>query len=77
MGADEEAVVKFLLAETTANSKSGKMIVSLENARIGARRAVEKARGGKVEKQTFPPRLEIPQNARDSHFPTASAAASH
>ena len=51
--------------------------VPLENARIGARRAVEKTRGGKVEKQTFPPRLEIPQNARDSHFPTASAAASY
>ena len=51
--------------------------VSLENAKSGARRAAEKTRGGKVEKQTFPPRLEIPQNARDSHFPTASAAASY
>ena len=51
--------------------------VSLENAKIGGRRAVEKPRGGKVEKQTFPPRLEIPHNARDSHFPTASAAASY
>jgi hypothetical protein len=30
---------------------------------------------GKVQKRTFPPRLEIPQSARDSHFPTASAAA--
>ncbi|HLW85484.1 MAG TPA: ISNCY family transposase [Candidatus Sulfotelmatobacter sp.] len=38
-----------------------------------ARRAVEKTRGGKVRKTTFPPRLEIPQSARDSHFPTAPA----
>jgi transposase len=40
-----------------------------------ARRAVEKTRGGKVIKPTFPPRLEIPQRARDSHFPTAPTAA--
>ena len=40
-----------------------------------AQRAVEKTRGGKVKKTTFPPRLEIPQSARDSHFSTASAAA--
>ena len=43
--------------------------------KISARGAVEKPRGGKVKKPTFPPRLEIPQTARDSHFPTASAAA--
>src|SRR6266849_5162942 len=36
---------------------------------------VEKTRGGKVQKTTFPPRLEIPQTTRDSHFPTASATA--
>jgi hypothetical protein len=40
-----------------------------------ARRAVEKPRGGKVINPTFPPRLEIPQTARDSHFPTAPATA--
>ena len=51
--------------------------VSLQNAKIGARGAVEKPRAGKVKKQTFPPRLEIPQSARDSHFPTASAAAGY
>jgi transposase len=34
--------------------------------------AVEKTRSGKVQKQTFPPRLEIPPSARDSHFPTAN-----
>jgi len=45
--------------------------------KIGAHRAVEKTQGGKVPKPTFPPCLEIPQNARDSHFATASAAASH
>jgi transposase len=37
--------------------------------------AVEKTRGGKVKNPTFPPRLEIPQRARDSHFPTATTAA--
>src|SRR6266849_1340457 len=36
---------------------------------------VEKTRGGKVQKTTFPPRFEIPQTTRDSHFPTASATA--
>src|SRR5207302_10200162 len=40
-----------------------------------ARRAVEKTRAGKVQKPTFPPRLEIPQKPRDSHFPTAPTAA--
>jgi len=40
-----------------------------------ARRAVEKTRGGKVRKTTFPPRLEIPPRARDSHFPIAPATA--
>jgi transposase len=44
-----------------------------ENA--GARRAVEKPRGGKVQMPTFPPRLEIPPTPRDSHFPTAPTAA--
>jgi hypothetical protein len=49
--------------------------VPLEKTKNGARRAVEKPRGGKVINPTFPPRLEIPQTPRDSHFPTASAAA--
>ena len=43
--------------------------------KMPARRAVEKPRGGKVINPTFPPRLEIPQTPRDSHFPTASTAA--
>src|ERR1039458_1552565 len=34
--------------------------------------AVEKTRGGKVKKTTFPPRFEIPQTTRDSHFTTAT-----
>jgi transposase len=49
--------------------------VALEKEKIGARGAMEKTRGGKVPNQTFPPRLDIPQTPRDSHFPTASAAA--
>jgi hypothetical protein len=51
--------------------------VSLEEETFRARGAVEKTRGGKVQQPTFPPRLEIPQTARDSHFATASAAAGH
>ena len=39
------------------------------------KQAVEKPLRGKVQKPTFPPRLEIPQTARDSHFPTATTAA--
>jgi len=52
-----------------------------DHAMVGSRKnggrdgAVEKTRGGKVKKPTFPPRLEIPQTLRDSHFPTASATA--
>ena len=38
------------------------------------KRAVEKPLRGKVQ-PTFPLRLEIPQRARDSHFPTATATA--
>jgi len=38
-------------------------------------RVVEKTRAGKLKKQTFPARLEIPQSARDSHFPTTPATA--
>ena len=39
-----------------------------------AAEAVEKTLRGKVKKTTFPPRLEIPQTTRDSHFPTAWTA---
>jgi transposase len=49
--------------------------VAQDAKKMPARRAVEKPRGGKVKKPTFPPRLEIPQTARDSHFPTAPTAA--
>jgi len=49
--------------------------VLLAKQKIAARGAVEKTPGGKVPKTTFPPGLEIPQNTRDSHFATASAAA--
>jgi len=47
----------------------------LPQTKLAARRAVEKTRSGKVQKQTFPLRLEIPQRTRDSHFPTAPTAA--
>jgi transposase len=47
----------------------------LATTEMPARRAVEKTRGGKVIKPTFPPRLEIPPTPRDSHFPTAPTAA--
>lgn len=40
-----------------------------------ATQAVEKTLREKVQKQTFPPRLEIPQTTRDSHFPTATTTA--
>ena len=45
------------------------------NRKLASGKAVEKTHVGKVQKPTFPPRLEIPPSARDSHFPTASAAA--
>jgi hypothetical protein len=48
---------------------------SLDTEKISARGAMEKTRAGKVQKPTFPSRLEIPQSPRDSHFPTASATA--
>jgi hypothetical protein len=50
----------------------GVAITSTQNA---AANAVEKTLGGKVQKPTFPPSLEIPPTARDSHFPTATTAA--
>jgi len=50
----------------------GVAITSTQNA---AANAVEKTLGGKVKKTTFPPSLEIPPTARDSHFPTATTAA--
>jgi hypothetical protein len=37
--------------------------------------AVEKTLRGKAKTPAFPPRLEIPPTTRDSHFPTATAAA--
>ena len=53
-------------------SPQGVAMTSTQNA---AANAVEKTLRGKVQKQTFPPRLEIPPRARDSHFPTATTAA--
>jgi len=50
-------------------SAQGKLLTPITKQQA---KAVEKTRGGKVKKTTFPPHLQIPQNARDSHFPTAS-----
>src|SRR5260370_60230 len=47
---------------------------ALDSSKTAARPDVEKTRGGKAQKKTFPPRLESPQTARDSHFPTATTA---
>jgi transposase len=49
--------------------------VAITKSKNPARPTVEKTRRGKAQKQAFPPRLEIPQSARDSHFPTATTAA--
>jgi hypothetical protein len=47
----------------------------LGETKMPARRAMEKPLAGKVIKPTFPASLEIPQSARDSHFPTAPTTA--
>lgn len=49
--------------------------IALTASKNPAPPAVEKTRGGKVQKPTFPPRLEISPTPRDSHFPTATTAA--
>jgi len=50
----------------------GVAIRATKNARPAT--AVEKTRRGKAQKLAFPPRLEIPQRPRDSHFPTVATA---
>ena len=50
-------------------SAQGKLLTPITKQQA---ETVEKTRGGKVQKPTFPPRLQIPHKARDSHFPTAS-----
>ena len=52
-------------------SAEGKLLTPLTKKQI---KAVEKTLKGKVKKPTFPFNLQIPQNTRDSHFTTASAA---
>jgi hypothetical protein len=52
-------------------SAEGKLLTPVTKKQI---KAVEKTLRGKVQKQTFPLNLQIPQTTRDSHFPTASAA---
>ena len=53
-------------------SAEGKLLTQLTKKQI---KAVEKTLRGKVQKQAFPLNLQIPQTARDSHFPTASTTA--
>jgi hypothetical protein len=53
-------------------SAEGTLLTPLTKKQI---KAVEKTLKGKVQKQTFPFNLQIPQNARDSHFTTASTTA--
>lgn len=49
---------------------------AIDTTQTAARQKLWKRRGvEKSPKRTFPPRLQIPQTTRDSHFPTASAAA--
>jgi transposase len=50
-------------------SAQGKLLTPLSKKQI---KAVEKTLRGKVQKQTFPLNLQIPQQTRDSHFTTAS-----
>ena len=50
-------------------SAQGKLLTPITKQQA---KAVEKTRGGKVKKTTFPPRFQIPQTTRDSHFPTAT-----
>jgi hypothetical protein len=52
-------------------SAEGKLLTPLTKKQV---KAVEKTLRGKVQKQTFPLNLQIPQTTRDSHFPTASTA---
>jgi transposase len=54
-------------------SAQGKLLTPITKLQA---EAVEKTRGGKVKKTTFPSRLQIPQRTRDSHFPTATATTS-
>jgi len=53
-------------------SAKGQLLTPLTKKQI---KAVEKTLRGKVQKQTFPLNLQIPQTTRDSHFTTASTAA--
>ena len=74
-------VVVYQHLDGTLSLRYGPHCVGRYNAEglpwIGSdlQKAVEKPRRGKVAKPTFPPRLEIPPQTRDSHFPTAATAA--
>jgi len=48
---------------------------AITETKPAARKAMEKTLRGKAQRTAFPPSFEIPQTARDSNFPTASAVA--
>src|ERR1035437_9958191 len=54
-------------------SAQGKLLTPITKQQA---ETMEKTRYGKVQKPTFPPRLQIPHKPRDSHFPTASTTTS-
>jgi hypothetical protein len=61
---------------TTLARKAGRAQPRDEDEPKPQVRAVEMTRGGKLRPPSFPPRLEIPHKARDSHISTAPATAS-
>jgi transposase InsO family protein len=73
------ALDPFALSESIERKLEA--VYALANRRLSpkvaaaeAKKAVEKTRGGKVQKPDFPTSLGKPATARASHFPTASAA---
>ena len=54
-------------------SAQGKLLTPITKQQA---ETMEKTRYGKVQKPTFPPRLQIPHKPRDSHFSTASTTTS-
>jgi hypothetical protein len=56
-------------------TQQGRAAHGKEKNKVPGETAVEKPLRGKVQKQTFPPSLQIAQKARDSHFPTAATGA--
>ena len=60
----------YFFFEDGSFGKTRRLLTPLTKKQI---KAVEKTHGGRVKKTSFPPRLQIPQKTRNSHFTTASA----